>query len=122
MLTRIVSPTWNFSRPAVPWSITTSPGPVAQWPARSRNGVSRSVPRVRASKPTPKYGPPSATWPSRPTISAVSVMSPAATVTPGARRTASSVDAGMVGACARTSAVCEPRNAVLATTTASVPS
>ena len=55
-------------------------------------------------------------------ICAWSVMSPTASVTPSVARTLVSVSAGTVGATARMSAVCEPRNAVLVTTTASVPS
>jgi hypothetical protein len=60
--------------------------------------------------------------PSVPITCALSVMSPTASVTPSAARTFSSASAAIVGACARTSLVCEPRNAALATTTASVPS
>ena len=103
-------------------SITTSPGPLAHAPSCSRNGVSRSAPGVRASKPTPKYGPVPTGLPSVPMICAWSVMSPTASFTPSAPRTRASVSAGTVGATARMSAVWEPRNAVLVTTTASVPS
>ena len=49
-------------------------------------------------------------------------MSPTAVVTPGALRTLSSVVAGIVGASARMSDVCEPLKLVFVTTTASVPS
>ena len=70
----------------------------------------------------PKYGPVPTGLPSAPITCAVSVMSPTASATPSAWRTRSSAAAEIVGAWARTSEVWEPRNAVLVTTTASVPS
>ena len=100
--------------------MTTSPGAVAQRPSPSRNGVRRSAPGVRASKPEPKYGPSPSGLPSLPMIWAVSEMSPTATSTPDAPRTSSSVAAGSVGFWANESI--PGSNAVLAMTTASVPS
>jgi hypothetical protein len=114
------SPIAYFSFSAVAWSMTTSPPPAAQRPSASRNGVSRSAPGVRASKPVPKYGPSPTGLPSRPTIWAVSVTSPAAISTPGARWTRSSVAAARVGVSAHPSML--GSNVVSAVTTASVPS
>ena len=73
-----------------------------------------------ASKPLPKYGPSPSGLPSWPMICAVSVMSPTATSTPGADCTRSSVEAGSVGIWVNESM--PGSNAVLAVTTASVPS
>ncbi len=101
--------------------MTTSPGPAAQRPPSRRKGVRRSKPCVRASSPTPKYGPSPSGLPSRPTILASSVMSPAATSTPGTSRTRSSAAASTVGLRTAQSSLESTANAVRALTTASVP-
>ena len=85
VVTVTVLPTGRSSSAAIPVSMTTSPGPAAQRPPERRNGVSASAPGVRASSPTPKYGPSPIGFPSRPMTFASSVMSAAATATPGDR-------------------------------------
>ena len=77
--------------------MTTSPGPVAQRPESSRNGVVSLAAFVRESKPTPKYGPSPAGLPSRAMILASSLMSPTAAATCGTERTRSSSEASTVG-------------------------
>jgi hypothetical protein len=122
VLMRTRSPSARLSFSAVSASTTTSLGPAAQRPSCSRNGVTRSNPAVRASRPTPKYGPSPSGLPSPPMILAFwSVTSPTATSTPPTRRTRSSSAAGTVGFCAAQSFV-PMLNAVFAETTASVPS
>ena len=86
-----------FSFSAVLASITTSPGPVAQRPSSSRNGVVAAAAFSRESKPTPKYGPSPAGLPSRAMIFASSLMSPTAAATCGTSRTRSSSEASTVG-------------------------
>ena len=100
----------------MPASITTWPGPVANCPVFSLKGD--SLPAC-GSSPTPKYGPVPTMSPSRPTIRASSLMLPTAFSTPGTARTWSSVPAGIVG---RTGLSTSTLNAVLAETTAAVPS
>ena len=114
-------PTGRSSSAAMPVSMTTSPGPAAQRPAERRNGVSASAPGVLASSPTPKYGPSPIGFPSRPMTLASSVMSAAATATPGTARTRSRSPASTVGRFAVQSPA-STSNAVRAPTTASVPS
>ncbi len=116
-----VLPTGRSSSAAMPVSMTTSPGPPAQRPAERRNGVSASAPGVFASSPTPKYGPSPIGFPSRPMTLASSVMSAAATATPGTARTRSRSPASTVGRFAVQSPASTSK-AVRAPTTASVPS
>ena len=101
--------------------MTTSSGAVAHRPSSSRNGVVFAAAVSRLSKPTPKYGPSPAGLPLVPMIFASSVTSPTAAATCGTARTRSSVLAATVGL--RTvQSVESTLNAVLALTTASVPS
>jgi hypothetical protein len=68
---RTLSPTCRCCLSAVPASRTTWPGPLAQAPSFSLNGV--SLPPLAAaagSRPTPNHGPSPATLPSSPTIRA----------------------------------------------------
>ena len=113
---RIRSPIAKPCFSAVPASITTSPTPEANSPSLSRNGDSSPA---SGSIPAPKNGPWPITSPLASSSRASSVMLPTAFSTPGAARTPSSVDAGMSG---RTMNSSSGSKAVLADTTAAVPS
>jgi hypothetical protein len=85
--------------------------------------VSFSAPGALASNPTPKYGPSPIGLPPSPMMRAFwSVMSPTAAPTPGTARTRSTIAASIVGRWRLQSSAVSVSNAVLALTTAAVPS
>ena len=101
-----------------PW-----PGPVGYEPCSGWKGLTRWKPGVCVSMPTPKAGPlpELIVLPLRSMKRAFSsVMSPAATATPGTRATWACVDAGIEGPLWLLSVLVS--NVVLAVTTAAVPS